>query len=147
MNEIRADRSIYDFIIMCFKEDLVDLGINECDFPSYTAFMSYEKFLKQGRQCRLFFTSQGGLVALRDKDQAYEIKWLCVHPSQRHRGLGRTVMDFCVSEAKAQGKKQLVLGCYKENDQLVSWYLDQGFKQYKINKRRTGPIWFMKKAL
>lgn len=141
----KASKELYDYIIKAFESTCDDLGLTEENLPSYTAFMTYEKFVSLSQKMHLFFQPNLGCVALKDKGDAFEIKWLCVDEISRHQGHGKSILNFCETYALAQKKSFLSLGCYKENHVLVNWYKEKGFVMKKSRKDHL--ICFMKKKL
>lgn len=50
-------------------------------------------------------------------------------------GLGRTMIDYAVKQAKANGFEQLELGVFEDNDEAIRLYEKFGFRQYGIQPR------------
>lgn len=147
MIEVKADRLVYNFIISAFETTCGPLGITKEMLPSYTAFMSYEKFLNISRSLILFYKEGIGCVALKTKNEkTFEVKWLCVDDESRNKGNGKRLLEFCQNYSQSENKTQLLLGCYKENENLINWYKKNGFEIRK-NKGKGGLICFMKKEI
>lgn len=100
-------------------------SLDVADAPSCDSIiesLTYHFALEDGRlECAAAVRSQEGLVAERDGavtgfltfeprfDEAAEITWLAVHAAQRHRGVGRAMMDRLASDLEARGRRLLLV--------------------------------------
>lgn len=67
-----------------------------------------------------------GFAAITGDNQTYELSCLCVHPSQRHHGIGRNIIDRRVAKADERDLPALVTSLAIDNP-LRSYYLKLGF--------------------
>ncbi|MBE6572228.1 MAG: GNAT family N-acetyltransferase [Ruminococcaceae bacterium] len=67
-------------------------------------------------------------------DGIYELHNLSVLPEFRHRGFGRSMLDFAKEVVLSLGGKTLNVAIIDESNVLKAWYVSNGFKQ--IEKRK-----------
>ena len=109
------------------------MGITPENWPSYVAFITPERLLRQlgGKDADcLGIRADGawvGFVAIAPYGKGYEITRLAVLPEYRHRGYGRRLMDAACDKARARGLKEIGLGIMDANQALKRWYEAQGF--------------------
>lgn len=63
---------------------------------------------------------------LRYKTPKVYIEDIAVHSDYRYRGIGRKMVEWCISEARARNAYKIVLTC---TDELLPFYKDVGFSQ------------------
>ncbi len=82
-------------------------------------------------------------------EKIFKLKHLAVLPEYRHRGYGKTLVDFICTRAKALGGKKLQIGLIDENTVLKNWYLRYGFVQTETRKFSHLPftVCFMEKPI
>lgn len=69
-----------------------------------------------------------GFVAVeRADDDRWYMERLAVLPEYRHKGIGRTLMDFVFETVRQRGGKKVSIGIINENRVLKKWYIDYGF--------------------
>lgn len=74
-----------------------------------------------------------GLVALEQPDKSkpwWYIEKLSVQPSHRHRGIGKMLMQFALSEIKMRGGTYVSIALIAEHTILKKWYETLGFTEY-----------------
>ena len=68
-----------------------------------------------------------------------EIKRIYLLSRFHGRGLGRRMLDMAVQEARAMGRRRLLLGTYAENDSAVGFYKRCGIALAGVRRFRVGP--------
>ena len=71
-------------------------------------------------------------VFLPISDEEYYIEHLAVLPERRGQGIGRQLMEFAESNARASGLKRLALDVETENEVARRFYDESGFHQAKM---------------
>ncbi len=64
-----------------------------------------------------------------------ELKRIYIFSNFHGGGLARRLMDTAIAEARAMGKKRLLLGVYAENPRAIAFYTKMGFEM-------AGERWF-----
>ena len=77
---------------------------------------------------------EGGLASLVQTESQLLIENVAVHPSVQGTGLGRRLMDFAESEARARGLSRLTLYTNEAMTENVPMYNHLGFVEFD---RRT----------
>lgn len=101
--------------------------------PTNPAFMTYERLNEAKAKGLKFFglfesERQVGLVALEQAgDGLYYLERLAVLPGYRHRGYGRSLLDFAFQYVKDAGGSAISIGIINENSVLKCWYQGYGF--------------------
>ncbi|MCO1603120.1 GNAT family N-acetyltransferase [Desulfosporosinus nitroreducens] len=147
-NCARSSRSSSSFITVA-KE----FNFTEENCPSNPAFTNLEKLhIMRDNGIRIFGLfeddRQIGFVALKKaKDNIFYIERLSVLPGFRHKGYGKTILDFVFKYLKAQGAKKVSIGIVNENLLLKNWYILYGFKETGLTKYEHLPftVCFMEK--
>lgn len=62
-----------------------------------------------------------------DDNNAAELHNLAVLPGYRHKGYGKSLLDFCEKKAKEMGCNKIKIDIIEENKVLKDWYLKNGF--------------------
>ncbi|HUH06723.1 MAG TPA: GNAT family N-acetyltransferase [Egibacteraceae bacterium] len=60
-------------------------------------------------------------------EEEFGVRLLSVHPSARHRGLGRALMRYCADRAREEGRKRIVLTTHVEMDSAHRLCREMGF--------------------
>ena len=118
-----------------FRTVADDLGFTEENAPRFTAFATNEDRLKYQ-----FIVERRPMYVLlhEDKIAGYyslsfpeegeaELNNLAVLPKYRHMGLGRKLLEDCISKLKMYKKDKLKIGIVEENKILRKWYEENGF--------------------
>jgi len=134
-----------------------EFNLTEENAPSNPAFLTYgalEDSMRNGLAMYGYFdgsTLAGcvGIEASRKEPGAFYIERLAVLPEQRHRGLGRKLLDCACSEIRRRGGSAAAIGIINENTVLKEWYRDYGFSEVAIRRFARLPfdVCFMEKRL
>ena len=132
-----------------------DLGITRENCPSHPSFATVEDLERMRREGFAFFVlrvadRQVGAVAIEDRGSGlFYFAKLAVLPPFRHKGFGRTLVDFVFDYARARGGKTVRLATVDENAMLKNWYLDYGFAIVDVRQFDYLPfaVCFMEKAV
>jgi ribosomal protein S18 acetylase RimI-like enzyme len=120
-----------------FKTVADEMGLSEATAPTNPAFMTLER-MREARQrgVRMFtaLAEPGGPVGFVALERAREpgalyMERLAVLPAERHRGVGRALMDHAFAEAGRAGVGRISIGIIDENEVLKRWYLAYGFTE------------------
>ena len=142
---------IKDSFITVAKE----FNFTEQNCPSNPAFTNLEKLhIMRDNSISMFGLfeegRQIGFVALeKTHHNIIYIERLSVLPEFRHKGYGKTILDFIFSYVKAQGAKKVSIGIVNENLLLKNWYISYGFKETGVKKFEHLPftVCFMEKIV
>lgn len=110
-----------------------EFGLTEENAPTNGAFMTRERLtdeLSRGVEMFGLFADgvQAGFIALECKDaEVYYIEKLAVTPPNRHKGYGRSLLDYACAQARQKGAKRISIGIICENEVLLRWYESYGF--------------------
>jgi ribosomal protein S18 acetylase RimI-like enzyme len=71
--------------------------------------------------------------------------WFGVHPDYRRRGIGSSLLQFSINEAKSSGFKTMKIYTSTDENELAAHklYNDHGFKKIEQSKN-TGIIYYLK---
>jgi [ribosomal protein S18]-alanine N-acetyltransferase len=104
------------------------------EFPWTRAI--FRDCLRVGYQCFVYETPTGlighGLMSV-GAGECHLLN-ICVHPSYRRRGLGRTMVDFLLRLAKRKGARVALLEVRLSNVGAYKLYTDMGFDEIGIRK-------------
>lgn len=120
-------------IRQAFQTVADDLSLTETNAPSNPAFMTVERLQEAKDKGVIMFGlydggRQIGFAALeKAKDGVYYLERLAVLPSERHKGYGKTLMDFAFDYVTKQGGTMISIGIINENTILKDWYVAYGF--------------------
>jgi len=134
-----------------------EFGLTSKNSPTNPAFISEERFrdnLKKGVEFYLYY-SKGkpvGCVAIekaKGQNDLFYIERLGVIPENRHRNIGKKLMEFATRKIVEQGGKCISIGVIDENQLLKEWYRLQGFKEKKVEEFDHLPftVCFMERRL
>lgn len=125
-------KQVYELIVRSFQTTVEELNITQETAKGYTAFLTYEQFIKKFMKIQLYgyFNPdlQGCIGLVRKSDVTAKIKWLAVDSAYRHQGIGKKLMAYL--EACHTGK--MTLGMIYENKKLLRWYETLGYDVKKI---------------
>ncbi len=90
-----------------------------------------------------------GCIEIIKREDTYEFKQLAVHPEFRHKKYGKQLLDFSCKKAKECGEAKAMVRIINENEQLKSWYKENGFVSTGIKSIPHLPytVGFMEKNL
>lgn len=132
-----------------------DFNLTEKDNPSNPAFTNIanlkEMKVNGVKMYGLYVgIKQKGFVAIeKANDEIFYMERLAVHPTSRHKGYGRNLIDFVVEYAKQNGGKKVSIGIINENEKLKNWYKKYGFEETGLKKfeHMSFTVCFMEKIL
>lgn len=113
-----------------------EFNLTEQNCPRYTAFATNLERLQYqinaGWYMYGFYNEEllVGYVSLSkvtDNENTYEIHNLAVLPDYRHKGYGKTLLDFCINKIKELKGEKIIIGIIEENKILKDWYTANGF--------------------
>ena len=110
-----------------------EFGLTENNCPSHTAFMTFDKLVKQfddSRPMFLFYQDDipvGYFSLAKCSDAEWELNNLAVLPEYRYLGIGKVMVDYAVEMVKNYGGNKISIGIIEENTKLKNWYLKLGF--------------------
>lgn len=144
-----------EIIRNAFQTVADDLNLTPGNAPTNPAFITMERLLehqKKGARFYGLFDGEGqvGFVAVeKGPEGVYFLERLAVPPKERHRGLGRMLMDFVFAQVNQMGGTRVSIAIIDENTVLKKWYQDYGFVETGIKKFPHLPftVCFMDKAV
>ena len=84
---------------------------------------------------------QIGFVAIeKADDKLYYMEKLAILPEYRHKGYGKSAMDFVVEYIKSKGGERVSIGIINENTVLKNWYISYGFAETETKVYRHLPF-------
>jgi len=125
-----------------FRTVADEFGFTQKNAPRFTAFSTTEERLywhadKEHRPMYGYF-QDGDVVGyyslLPDPSGKCELNQLCVHPSCRHRGIGKDLLLHAINTAVELGCTCLHIGIVEENRTLRLWYERFGFIHTGVKK-------------
>ena len=117
-----------------------EFGLTENNCPSHTAFMTFDKLVKQfddSRPMFLFYQDDipvGYFSLAKCSDAEWELNNLAVLPEYRYLGIGKVMVDYAVEMVKNYGGNKISIGIIEENSTLKNWYLKLGFNHISTRK-------------
>ncbi len=108
-----------------------EFGFTEENAPRFTAFATTVERLEwhkngENRPMFVYETEQGELVGYyslqHQNENECELNNLCVKPQYRHDGVGLTLFEHAVEQAKQKNYRVLNIGIVEENKRLRDWY-------------------------
>lgn len=132
-----------------------EFGLTENNCPSHTAFMTFDKLVKQfddSRPMFLFYQDDipvGYFSLAKCSDEEWELNNLAVLPEYRYLGIGKVMVDYAVATVKNYGGNKISIGIIEENSTLKNWYLKLGFNHISTRKFEHLPftVGFMEMSL
>jgi diamine N-acetyltransferase len=134
-----------------------DLRLTPENAPSNPAFITYDNVKDAQDKGVIYFglyelNEMAGCIAIeksRDNPKIFYIERLGVLPENRHKGFGRSLIDYAFNYVKIMGGMKISIAVIDENVVLKNWYLQYGFKETAIKKFSHLPftVCFMEKAV
>jgi GNAT superfamily N-acetyltransferase len=144
-------RAIQDLNHLLFLEELVRDPLLDTSWPLSKVGEGYFKshVLGNRRRCACFVATEGERVigyvaaALRSNDgtrpvKRAELENMLILPEWRSKGLGKQLVEACVSWAKKRGVERLVVKAYSANASALTFYERHGFQE--ISKTLEMPL-------
>ena len=131
----RADLAACAHVIRTGFQTVADaFGLTEKNAPRFTAFALTENKLafQMEEEARLMYLDEedgeicGFYSLLLCGGRTCELSNLSVLPAFRHRGIGGALLRHAAQEARGQGCKEMILSIVEENEQLKTWYEQNG---------------------
>ncbi len=116
-----------------FKTVAEELHLTPDNAPTNGAFLKDKKLMDDClmgiRMFGLFEgAAQAGFMAIEQHDStAYYLEKLAVLPQYRHRGFGRSLVEYAARYVKDEGGGNISIGIIYENERLRTWYKELGF--------------------
>lgn len=81
-----------------------------------------------------------GYAFLRGWDEGYELPsfGVAVRPDERANGIGRVLLEWCLSVARGRGSEGVILHVHPENQSAAGWYARWGFT--RVGVREDGQV-------
>ena len=157
INELKTKEALLEFLPVikeAFQTVSDEFGFTPENNAGNAAFMTekslsalLDKSLCYGLFCEgvpsgFFALESGG-------NDVWYLEKLSVHPSRRHEGWGRKLMDKAFLEASVLKAKEISIGIINENSVLKKWYEDYGFRETGLKNFPHLPftVCFMKKPV
>jgi len=110
-----------------------EFNLSEQNCPRHPSFMKVDALQKRfadGYQMYGLYEQEKlvGYVSISiDEDNAAELHNLAVLPGYRHKGYGKSLLDYCEKRAKEMRCNKIKIEIIEENKILKDWYLKNGF--------------------
>lgn len=88
-----------------------------------------------------------GVIVLRVTDEGFLIDNVAVHPSQRGRGLGRTLLELAEGEARRAGFDSVYLFTHEKMTENQALYSKIGYVEFDRRSQGAFSLVFMRKRL
>ncbi len=117
-----------------FQDVAVQFHLTRDNCPSHTSFVDAEHLRQESVDGFTMFGAYAdgilvGYVSMKEVgDGVWELDHLAVIPAYRHQGIGKALLDRCVTEARRQDATAVKIGIIEENVRLKTWYLSYGFR-------------------
>ncbi|MBQ7338407.1 MAG: GNAT family N-acetyltransferase [Clostridia bacterium] len=142
-----------DMLPMCLKTihrafigNCEKYGFTKENYPSCAAFMTLAELIEEKNSGTHIYTisvdgEMVGCVQIKRTDgDIYHFRRFAVLPEYRHLGLGKELVDYCKSKAKAYGGKRLRLLMVYENESLRTLYESYGFTLIETGRDDAHPF-------
>lgn len=123
-----------DVIRRSFATVAEEFGLTEENCPNNGAFITEDRLktdLDRGSSLSGLFLDDSlvGFVAHKRKEPSttWYIEKLAVLPEFRHRGFGKALLEYVVSQIRRSGGERISIGVIADNIPLVRWYARSGF--------------------
>ena len=73
-----------------------------------------------------------GFAVMRFGEEHAHLSLLCVHPAQRHRGIGRRLIGWLVASAQVAGLRAIRLELRADNASALAFYRRLGFEEIEL---------------
>lgn len=116
-----------------------EFNLSEKNCPRHPSFMKIDTLQKRftdGYQMYGLYEQEKlvGYVSISiDEDNAAELHNLAVLPDYRHKGYGKSLLDYCEKKAKEMGCYKIKIDIIEENKILKDWYV-RGFYDILVRK-------------
>ncbi len=123
-----------------FKTVAEQLGLNEKNAPTNPAFSTPEDLNKLALKSDCFALYENnkpcGFFALEYKDDLniFFLERVSVVPDKRHKGYGKSILDFAKNYCKNQNSTKISIGIINENIILKNWYIKNEFIEISVKK-------------
>jgi ribosomal protein S18 acetylase RimI-like enzyme len=138
---------ICSVINMSFLSVANEFGYTKESVPTFPAFIGKEIIIKQINNGLILYgllidDSLAGSIGIKKEkaNDLYKIERLAVLPKYRHRKYGKLLMDHVIKEIQKSGGRIAEVEIVNENIKLKKWYLNQGFKEVRIDKYEHLPF-------
>ena len=88
-----------------------------------------------------------GLIVLRVSDEVLFIDNVAVHPHDRGRGVGRTLLQFAEGEARRAGFNSIHLYTHEKMTENLALYSKVGYVEYARRSQGSFALVYMQKTL
>lgn len=131
-------------------------GITIENAPTNPAYITEQRVADLLKKCEFYCKSVEnkliGTIAIEKSsksDTTYYIEKVGIHPTYRHKGIGKELMDFAVDRIILLGGKKASIGIINEHTMLKEWYAMQNFKEVGVKKFEHLPftVCFMDRLL
>jgi ribosomal protein S18 acetylase RimI-like enzyme len=138
-----------------FKGVAAEFGLTEENCPTNPAFITRERLeALREKGVRLFGLFNGerqiGFAALEKAgDGVFYLEKLAVLPEHRHKGYGKSLVDFACERAMKEGGNVISIGIMDNHMLLKKWYKTLGFIETGTQQFKHLPftVCFMEKGL
>ncbi len=132
-----------------------EFGLTKVNCSTHPAFLTPDRLreaVEKGIKIFGLFVGeeQVGLVAIEKATmEEYFLERLSVLPDYRHRGYGKTLVDYAFDYVKSQGGKLIKIALINEHSILKKWYLNYGFSETGLKNFSQLPftVCFMEKEI
>jgi ribosomal protein S18 acetylase RimI-like enzyme len=142
-------------IRQAFKTVADEFNLTPDNCPTHPSFITFDALLKLNKRGTKFFGTfidemQIGFIAVEKSDDGlYFIEKLAVAPPHRHKGYGKTLVQFAMEFIRNSMGKKISIGIINDHTVLKNWYKGFGFEEVSTRKYDHLPftVCFMEKEL
>ncbi len=134
-------------INMAFLTVANELGYTKETVPTFPAFIGKNTIINQiNNGLKLFGllldNSLVGSIGIKKENTEglFKIERLAIIPAYRHKKYGKMLMDYALNEIHNTGGKIAEVEIVNENLKLKKWYLNQGFREIRIDTYQHLPF-------
>jgi len=129
--EIEASAGV---IREAFGTVAVQFNLTRENCPTHPSFITADQLRGLKDKGLIFFGlfngNQTGFIAVEKAENGiFYIEKLAVLPEYRHRGYGRSLVEYAFDYIRNKGGKTVSIGIIDEHTILKEWYRDIGFKE------------------
>jgi ribosomal protein S18 acetylase RimI-like enzyme len=110
-----------------------------------------EDYTRVLREARVTVAERGGTIAgvlvLNVTDEGFVVENVAVHPSERGRGLGRTLLELAEAEARRAGFTSIYLYTHERMAENLALYSRIGYVEYDRRSQGDFSLVYMRKRL